>query len=305
MCLIFKNVTPEHREEIEKYHALRPSFISESQFLNQYLWADFYQTKYALTEYGLFYLIQVSDRSAAFMPRCKESDCIPAFFEIADYFENVLEEPLRMYCVDSFFIKELCTSNVFQQKFQFTKNRDTFDYIYDASRLKTLSGRAYHKKKNHLNSFLRHYNGHFEYRTLDQTNIDEIKTFHEIWEENRPVMEREDSMAGERDGLYRLLDHLDEIPCKIAGVYMDDELEAYTIGSYSDTLKCAFIHVEKANLKYNGLYNYINQQFLLHEFPEAVYVNREDDLGQEGLRKSKLSYQPIRLEEKYVITAKK
>ena len=87
----------------------------------------------------------------------------------------------------------------------------------------------------------------------------------------------------------------------IRGIYNQDldEDVAYTIGSYAPSIQCAFIHIEKADVSYHGLYNYINQQFLLHEFPDAVLVNREDDLGQENLRHAKMSYRPLRLEEKY------
>ena len=63
-------------------------------------------------------------------------------------------------------------------------------------------------------------------------------------------------------------------------------------------------HIEKADVNYTGLYNYINQQFLLHEYPDAVLVNREDDLGQDNLRQAKLSYKPLRLEEKYTLIKK-
>ncbi|MDY2921932.1 MAG: hypothetical protein SOT18_03715, partial [Eubacterium sp.] len=62
--------------------------------------------------------------------------------------------------------------------------------------------------------------------------------------------------------------------------------------------------IEKADVNYTGLYNYINQQFLLHEYPDAVLVNREDDLGQDNLRQAKLSYKPLRLEEKYTLIKK-
>ena len=86
---------------------------------------------------------------------------------------------------------------------------------------------------------------------------------------------------------------------------MDGKIVAYTIGSYCPSIQCAFIHIEKAEPEIKGLYNYINQQFLIHEFPDAVYVNREDDLGQDNLRQAKLSYKPIRLEEKYYIQEKR
>ena len=89
---------------------------------------------------------------------------------------------------------------------------------------------------------------------------------------------------------------------KIGGIWIKDELEAFSIGSYSDTNEeQVIIHIEKANSSIRGLYPMICQQFLIHEFKNAVTVNREDDLGIEGLRKSKLSYQPIRLAKKYHI----
>lgn len=90
----------------------------------------------------------------------------------------------------------------------------------------------------------------------------------------------------------------------MGGIRMNGKLAAYTIGSYCPSIQCAFIHIEKADSEIKGLYNYINQQFLIHEFPEARYVNREDDLGQENLRQAKLSYKPIRLEEKYYLREK-
>lgn len=88
----------------------------------------------------------------------------------------------------------------------------------------------------------------------------------------------------------------------MGGVRIDGELKAYTIGSYVPDLKLAIVHIEKADVAYHGLYNYINQQFIQNEFPEAVLVNREDDLGQENLRQAKLSYRPVRLEEKFTLT---
>ena len=66
----------------------------------------------------------------------------------------------------------------------------------------------------------------------------------------------------------------------------------------------AVIHIEKANSEFRGLYQFINQQFLIHEFPDAVLVNREDDVGLEGLRKSKMSYNPIGFARKFMVEQK-
>lgn len=299
MSITFHNITPNSQKDFEAYGALRPIYTSEGQFINQYIWADFYQTKYAITDKALFFVVDILNEPATMMPFCKTEDIIPVFWEIKDYFNHTLHCPLKMYLADELFLDTLKTSPHFQKEFSVQKNRNCFDYMYDAASLKTLSGRKYHKKKNHLNSFLKRFEGRFYYKTLSIDDMEEIQTFHQTWLDNRTDIERQDCVDGEEGGLQRLLKHFAELPCKMGGVYVDDHLEAYTIGSYNPHLQCAFIHIEKANSKINGLYNYVNQQFLLHEFPDAQLVNREDDLGQEGLRKAKLSYHPLRLEEKH------
>ena len=79
-------------------------------------------------------------------------------------------------------------------------------------------------------------------------------------------------------------------------------MEAFTLGTYLKEEKTAYIHVEKANPDIRGLYPFLNQQFLINCFPDAEFVNREDDMGLEGLRKAKLSYNPLKLIKKYTVT---
>ena len=88
---------------------------------------------------------------------------------------------------------------------------------------------------------------------------------------------------------------------RMGGIYVDDRLEAFSIGSYNSKEKMAIIHIEKANPEMRGLYQMINQQFLIHEFPEAETVNREDDMGLPGLRQAKMSYAPMDFARKYRI----
>ena len=91
----------------------------------------------------------------------------------------------------------------------------------------------------------------------------------------------------------------------MAGVYIDGKLEAFTIGSYNEFEKMAVIHIEKANPEINGLYQFINREFLVRAFPEEMMlVNREDDVGMEGLRRAKMSYNPIDFARKYSIEQK-
>ena len=157
-----------------------------------------------------------------------------------------------------------------------------------------------HKKKNLLNKFMKEYDGRYAYETLGPDNIEEIEQFHEKWLDERKIYDKYHCIDDEEEGIYRLFGNCHSIECQMGGVRIDGELKAYTIGSYDPALKMAMIHIEKADVNYTGLYNYINQQFLLHEYPDAVLVNREED----NLRQAKLSYKPLRLEEKYTLIKK-
>ena len=86
----------------------------------------------------------------------------------------------------------------------------------------------------------------------------------------------------------------------VCGIFIDGKLEAFTMGEYINP-NMALIHIEKANPMIRGLYPYINQQFLVNEFSDVEFVNREEDLGIEGLRKAKLSYHPVKFIEKYTV----
>ena len=90
----------------------------------------------------------------------------------------------------------------------------------------------------------------------------------------------------------------------MAGVYIDGELKAFTVGSLNERENMAVIHIEKADPEINGLYQFINQQFLVHEFPDVALVNREDDVGMPGLRKAKMSYYPVDFARKYSVKKK-
>lgn len=304
MILNFKEIKAQDLIEVTKYGTLRPIYISEGQFMNQFIWAEYYHTQFATTDKTLYYLMDISQEKATMMPYCKTEDMIDSFLQIKEYFNNTLKRPLKMYLVDELFMNTVKNTPGFQEEFDFVEDRNCFDYMYDGEKLRTLSGKSYHKKKNHLNSFVKRYKGRFEYRTLCCSDKDEIIFFHQNWIDERKIAEQVHLIEKEESGIYHIFENCSSLDCHLGGIYIDGKLEAYSIGSYAPDSKCAFIHVEKANININGLYNYINQQFLIHEFPDAVLVNREDDLGQEGLRKAKLSYRPIRLEKKYHIKQK-
>ena len=309
MSTELKKLSPYCQGIIKEYASLRPIYTSEGQFLNQYIWADFYNTRYIQEDDYLFFLVNIHEQTAAMMPYCKQEDIEAVFWKMKDYFNNELGISMNMYLCDKNFVETMMQSERFRTEFIVEEDRDSFDYVYDAESLRTLAGKDYSKKRNHLNAFLKEYKGRYEYRSLSCASTEEIKEFHLRWLDDRGVYDTSVSdnanfITSEEKGVFRIFEHCFLLDSKIGGVYVDGKLEAYSIGCYNPATKYAYIHIEKANPEIRGLYNYINQQFLIHAFPEAEYVNREDDLGREGLRKAKMTYRPVYLAEKYIIRQK-
>jgi hypothetical protein len=90
----------------------------------------------------------------------------------------------------------------------------------------------------------------------------------------------------------------------MGGIFIDGRLQALSMGTLNERENMAVISVEKANPDYPGIYQVINQEFLLHEFPEAKLINREDDMGHPGLRKAKESYHPVGYARKFLVLQK-
>ena len=128
----------------------------------------------------------------------------------------------------------------------------------------------------------------------------EIWKFLDQWREGKG-QEVEGHLDYEVEGIHEILRNCSMLSVRMGGIYVDDQLEAFSIGSYNNKEKMAIIHIEKANPEMRGLYQMINQQFLVHEFPEAEIVNREDDMGLPGLRQAKMSYAPMDFARKYRI----
>ena len=179
-------------------------------------------------------------------------------------------------------------------KFTYEDNRNAYDYLYEIETLAELKGKKYQAKRNHINRFLENWpNWHTEVITLD--NLDVCRELAEKWCESH-----ED--AGDKRALDKAFAHFTELCFEGIILYAEDGYPvAFSMGNRisRDTFDVNF---EKAFADVQGSYPLINREFAryIHEqHPEIRYLNREDDMGVEGLRKAKESYHPIFL-EKYI-----
>lgn len=302
MSLNFKKLEVEDIAQLNPYFCKRPNKTCDSVFLDSFLWREYYQVQFAISEERAIQLLMMeSGKPSSAMPVCKQEDLPKYFEELKQYFNEELKAPLRIYLADEEAVEYLNLKD--SNEFEVTEQEDLKDYLYDGDAMRALSGRKLHKKKNHLNGFLKAYEGRYEYRVLCCTDRDDVWRYLDSWREQKGE-EVEEHLDYEVAGIHEILKNCSYFTVRMAGVFIDDKLEAFTIGSYNSLEDMAVIHIEKANPMIRGLYQFINQQFLLHEFPTVKFVNREDDLGEEGLRKAKLSYNPMGYARKYKVVQK-
>ena len=297
-----QSIKVEDYDKLDKYYRMRRPETADSNLLDLYLWENYYPTKYFTTDKGLMWVAKSEDgQYYSAIPCCKNEHLKECFFETQEYFNNVLKNKLTMYVVDKEAVDIL---NLSKDEYVIVPDRTYYDYIYDAEKLRTFSGKKYHKKKNHLNAFKREYDGRYEFKILSKNNEQEILDFVERWKKTKVNAQEHEFIDSEAKGVRFLLNNEQYLDYKMAGVYIDGELQAFTIGNYYEEEDMVYIPVEKANPDIRGLYQYICSQFLISVFPGAGKENREDDMGIEGLRKSKESYNPIYMVEKYTIIQK-
>jgi hypothetical protein len=297
MNLKFKPIEFRDMPIMQPFYEMRPNRTCDSTFLESFIWKDYYRVEYAIWENrALLWIAEMDGKKFSAMPLCRPEDLPDAFHAIEQYFNENLGYPLVINLADEYAVNLL---NLPEDKYRVEEQVDSRDYIYSGDSLRTLAGKKMHKKKNRLNVFTRAYEGRYEYRRLACSDSHRVWEFLDKWREQKD--EDEEHLDYEAMGVHDILKNCVANPGAMGGVFIDGELEAFTIGSYNPVEKMAVIHVEKANPTIDGLYQFINREFLLDAFPQAELVNREDDMGLEGLRKSKMSYNPVTFARKFLV----
>ena len=298
MSLEFKKIEVNSIQEMLPFYAMRHNMTCDSVFLESYVWKDYYNVRYAIWENkALLWLMENEGRCFSAMPLCREEDLPGAFAAIEEYFNEELGYPLVINLADEYAVKYL---NLPEDKYLVEEQVDSRDYLYNGDAMRSLAGKKLHKKKNRVNAFKREYEGRYEYHRLCCSDSHDVWVFLDRWRQQKGE-EVEEHLDYEVKGIHDILKNCSEFSIHMGGVYIDGQMEAFTIGSYNPVEHMAVIHIEKANPEINGLYQFINQQFLIEEFPEAEWVNREDDMGLEGLRKAKMTYYPADYARKYLV----
>lgn len=207
--------------------------------------------------------------------------------------------PLRLSGLNSDDVKTL--AELFPEKFDYIKKRDSEDYVYLIDDLKNLEGKKYHPKRTHLNKFKRLFPD-YSVAEINENNIEKVWDFALKWYELRD----DEDIIYEKKALRRAFDNYNALGFEGIVLSVNNQVVAFTLAS--QTTKNTFdVHFEKASKDFDGAYtaiNYFFANFLSEKYPEITYLNREEDMGIEGLRKAKLSYYPTYLQERITATEK-
>lgn len=187
---------------------------------------------------------------------------------------------------------------------QVVETRGQWDYLYDVNELANLSGNRFHKKKNLLNQFKKLYD--FEYIPMSSDCVESVLEMQAEWTKWREV-EESPSLMAENAAIARTLELWDDLPGMVGGaIHVDGQVVAYTVGE-EVCPGTMVVHFEKGMPSYKGVYQAINNCFAkeIAQTGKIIYLNREQDLDDEGLRKAKESYNPIEYVKKYKLIISK
>ncbi len=288
MPLQFEPVSIDKQDPYLKRLAACPEKTSDYSFVNLWAWGQEYGLLWAWDD-RLVWLKQTEPEETLWAPigPWEDIDWKQTFSDHAKTENIFIRIPEKL-------------ANLWKQtlgaQVQLEEIRGHWDYLYDVSELRALKGKRFHKKKNLLNQFIKKNN--FSYAPLGPDQIDKALAMQENWCTWRDC-ESLDTLAAENRSIQRVLTGWEAMTGLSGGTLtVEGQMVAYTIAEQvsEDSI---LIHFEKANQDFKGAYQAINQQFLLNTGDSYRFVNREQDLGDEGLRKAKLSYHPVDFLKKY------
>lgn len=254
----------------------------EYNFANNLAWHRYYET--VICRYKDFYISSSEKYGLCFTFPAGKGDYKELFTSLRKYAEE-RNSPLR---VSSVLPENMALfEELFPGEFTVETDEGGFDYVYKADKLRTLTGKKLHSKRNHLKRF---YENNWSYAPMTEKDFDEcieyaVRTYND---NNSYTVE---SSVGEQFAINTFFNHFNELELRGGVIRVDGKVEGFTIGSLtnSDTLD---IHIEKATAEINGSYTAIMNEFAKSASEDVEYINREEDMGLEGLRKSKRSYYP-------------
>jgi len=291
----FKSLEIEDKALFDRYFQEDPSETSEMTFTNLFMWRLHYRPKWLEREGCILILFRPKDESAYGLPPVGGGDKAKALATLCREIGEVSGD-VRICRAPESFVKNHVDLSLYDS----LPDRDNSDYVYLTRDLIHLSGNKYHRKKNHLNQFMKRYA--YQYRPLDINLVECVLDMQEAWCQMREC-KADPELLAEDFAVREALLQFEALGYGGGAVLVDSRIEAFSIGEALNP-ETAVVHVEKANPRITGLYAAVNQMFCKEAWAAYPYVNREQDKGVEGLRKAKESYYPHHMVNKFTVVPK-
>ncbi len=289
----FTPVEVEHKKEIEEHLAGMSSRVSEFHFAEIYIWRRQRETQ--ICELNDSIIIKLNRQSGPAYYRPFNKKTAPDIVTM-----EILLKDNPDYYIYGITENEMESVPELKEYFNIYEDPGDFDYIYLRDDLADLQGRKYDGKRNHIKKFLA-IEG-FSFEKIDEKNIKEVLEFQYEWCEMRRC-DDDMSLLNEGAAAINLIEEYKMLEAFGILVRIDGRVRGYSLAvkQGDDT---AIIILEKADHKYPGIYQAINNRMNI-EMPEGIkYINREQDMNIEGIRKAKMSYHPVKILKKYVLRNK-
>lgn len=294
--LTFNPITIEDKKIIEKYLCDYKFTTSEYSFTNLLIWRKGCDIQYTI--YDKVLIIKKRDFKGKYhfmQPIGYTKENLKKIIEELKEYRKINDMEFLFKDVESSFLEDL--KEIYGDEAYIQEDIDNFDYIYLSEKLISLSGKKLHSKKNHYNYFIKNYDYAVKDFSEDGVKEDCISAA-EKWLDKK--YNGNDYLKYEFDGISEIITYMNELNLKGMAVYVDNTVAAFTIGECVNN-HMAIVHIEKGLPEINGIYAFTNKTFVENYLSSVKYINREQDLGLEGLRKAKRSYYPVKLEEKYCV----
>ncbi len=289
----FKQIELGDQDLLTRYFSRYGTRCCECTFANAYLWCKRFPATWAMLEDTLIFKNGIGDELSFMVPLGEDEQVKKALDVLTNYCKE-RGSTLCLYLVPPKNFEKL--EAWYPGRFTINYSRDIADYIYETEKLATLAGKKMHGKRNHVNQFLKTFEGRWAYEPISAENLEDCFQMALTWREQNNCEEDQEKLA-EITVTLNALRLFEELKLTGGALRIDGQVVAFTIGEplTEDTF---VVHIEKAFSDVPGAYAMINQQFVQHACMDYKYVNREDDAGEEGLRKAKLSYHPAFMQEK-------
>ncbi|HUM34217.1 MAG TPA: phosphatidylglycerol lysyltransferase domain-containing protein [Candidatus Saccharicenans sp.] len=282
-----KSIEMEDKEEVQHYLDLFPPDICELTFANIYIWREWEKPRLTKINGNLCVLCSPPDEPAYFLEPVGEN-------RLDETVNLCLSLAPRLSRLSEKFLRKLAGQYIINE------DRDNFDYVYLTQELAELSGKKYDGKRNWIRRFERQFK--YEISRVDKSHLESCLKLVRAWgeeSEDREGKNGEDNHTGAAvRAMEEALFNFELFSFSTMAVLVDGQVEGFCLGEKLNP-ETAVVHIEVASREFPGLYQFLNRECARRARQQYRYINREQDAGLSGLRRSKLSYHPHHLVKKY------